>query len=280
MKVVLSRKGFDGSRCGRYPSPIIDGKLISLPIFDVDGKDDLKFSDLIYGDGRTYLDLMKELKMRGYDENSTCHLDPDLNSELNVRTGLGIRLEGWRPIFGQIDQSQAVLDKAEIGMGDIFLFFGWFRKTVVVDGKYRFDPNDPLGRHVIFGYMEVGQAPIKVPADVKDFPEWMKYHSHVRRAGELVARNNTVYVARNASGTLDFDEHRVLTKKGKRELKTHWDFKEAAAIMKKCSITYHPDPWKDGYFQSAYIGQEFVISPKVGDASTQRQLEEWAREII
>jgi len=66
-----------------------------------------------------------------------------------------------------------------------------------------------------------------------------------------------------------FNDKLVLTKKGLSRSK--WDLHDC---FKGCEISYHKeDSWKDGYFQSAAIGQEFVI--KDND-----QVEEWARDLI
>ena len=52
--------------------------------------------------------------------------------------------------------------------------------------------------------------------------------------------------------------------------KGKWDLPE---FFKDVAISYHPQPWKDGYFQSADKGQEFVLdaTPKIID---------WAKHII
>jgi hypothetical protein len=52
-----------------------------------------------------------------------------------------------------------------------------------------------------------------------------------------------------------FNDNLVLTKKGLSRSK--WDLPDC---FSKAKISYHNDrSWKGGYFQSAAIGQEFVI---------------------
>jgi len=148
MKIILSRKGFDSS-LGGYPSPILpDGKLVSLPI---PLKDNLRYSELSVEVGLTYYDLMKQLrpnvkigkKWQILNKETKCHLDPDINRNVISRK------PGWKLCFGQIDAAQSHLEKQGIGEGDLFLFFGWFKKARNYHGKIEFDPNE-RGLHAIF----------------------------------------------------------------------------------------------------------------------------------
>ena len=77
MKIILSRKGFD-SQYGRQASPILpDGTLLSLPI---PSEDELTYDAILWA-GLSYLDIIRRLKPRSYlNENSHCHLDPDLRA--------------------------------------------------------------------------------------------------------------------------------------------------------------------------------------------------------
>ena len=129
MKIILSRKGFDTAN-GGFPSPILpDRRMISLPI-PLD--DNIHYSDLKVDRTMTYLDLMMNLKGKirsqkqwhDLNENTKCHLDPDLYQ------GIFPRKKGWKPIFGQRNAAQTHLQKQEIKPDDLFLFFGTFRKTV------------------------------------------------------------------------------------------------------------------------------------------------------
>jgi len=178
MKVILSRKGFD-SENGGFPSPILpNGQMISLPI--PDQKDDIRYSDVKAGELTCY-DLMKGFNPRiksdnkrlDIDENTRCHLDPDIH-----RKAIG-REPNWKPLFGQVDAAQGHLRKQKVREGDLFLFFGWFRKTEYEDGKLVFDPIE-RDLHVIFGYLQIGEI-IKVDPEF-DVPKWMKYHPHTNES--------------------------------------------------------------------------------------------------
>jgi len=71
------------------------------------------------------------------------------------------------------------------------------------------------------------------------------------------------------AGTFDFNHNLVLTKEGLT--RTKWDLPD---FFRKAKISYHSDnSWKDGYFQSANIGQEFVIQ-------TNEEIKKWAKDLI
>ena len=113
MKVIFSRKGFDGS-AGGCPSPIIDGIPLSLPIPYLNSTKSYRHFNL----GKMVTDLTNGK----LGESDFCHNDPDL-------------IMG---AFGQVSSAQSHLDNQNVGSGDLFLFFGWFREAEFEDGKYRY----------------------------------------------------------------------------------------------------------------------------------------------
>ena len=129
MRVILSRNGFD-SATGGWPSiilPELDNKMISFPIPDPD--DNLKYSDIqALENGKSLYDIMKDLKRTpkltlnkekiDFTDETCCHFDPDIY-DYSVE-----RENGWRGIFGQIDQAQTVLKNNNVEEGDLFIFFG------------------------------------------------------------------------------------------------------------------------------------------------------------
>lgn len=278
MKVILSRKGFD-SQYGKINSPILpDGTMISLPI--PQNNDSIRFDELSYKD-KSYLDLIKELKPNWkYPENQAAHLDPDIRKE-----AYNNRSKDWRPIFGQSAAAQGHLKKEGVGIGDIFLFFGSFADTEYINGKYSYKNNYdyPFGRHVIFGYLQIGEIyELNTEADYDALPSFSKYHSHANRNfienDGKVRSNNCIYIASEklsfnsnlpGGGTLNYVEKRVLTKKGRN--KSMWDL---PGFLKELKITYHKkESFINDYFQSAAKGQEFVIQED-------EQLTEWVKRII
>ncbi|MFC2036317.1 hypothetical protein ACFLUJ_09435 [Chloroflexota bacterium] len=275
MKVILSRKGFD-SAAGGYPSPILpDGRLISLPIPSPHSyNDSFHYSDLQLDRNTTYYDLMHDLNPRIVYENrwhmlgtdTECHLDPDIYQNIIKRN------EAWKPLFGQIDAAQSHLCKQGVGVGDLFIFFGWFRKVVQRNGKLSFDRSS-RDKHVIFGYLQIGEM-IKVKPETK-IPKWMDYHPHALPS--RMRTNNTIYSARDSltwnsnlpgAGIFSFSKNLVLTKDGLPRSK--WCLPE---YFKNVRISYHSeDSWKSDYFQSVARGQEFVIDEDY-------QIENWAKNL-
>ncbi|MDP3043136.1 MAG: hypothetical protein Q8N21_01925 [bacterium] len=200
MKVILSRKGFD-SGCGGYPSPIIpDGRLISLPI---PSDDKAKYSDLQFDKNQTYFDLMGELKSKiryrkkwhELKKNNECHLDPDLYKNILQRN------KDWKPCFGQINQSQSHLVNEGVKKNDLFLFFGWFKKTILKNGKFQFDISAP-DLHIIFGYLQIGDI-IQINNNTK-IPNWMKNHPHANNEDyKKIITNITWILTSNATALVN-----------------------------------------------------------------------------
>ena len=289
MKVILSRKGFD-SGAGGCASPIIDDTMLSLPI---PSDDDVKFCDyekLSFGTD-TYLSIAKALKT-DFNKHG-CHLDPD------IRRGIRNEPKGWRPAFGQTGAAQTELENAGVVRGDLFLFFGWFRKANKESGQFAYlQPKDGGSNlQAIYGYMQIGEIIKDKGAIQRDYPWhphsleerfWQHYQSgknegkRKQKKGRDIPSSNTLYVPADSlalgdqeldslelpgSGTFKFDERVVLTKDG--ESRTKWDYEKLpevfgtardASASVKFSITHHPSPFEQNYFQSADRGQEFVMS--------------------
>lgn len=253
MRIILSRKGFD-SQYGSQASPILpDGILLSLPI--PSDNDYFTYSDIMWN-GQNYLDIIHSLNPRSIiNEYNHCHLDPDLRYE-SIK-----RKEGWRPAFGQTGSSLTELRKYGVSVGDIFLFFGWFKETEYRNGgiHYKYHARN---LHVIYGYMQIGDIVEKIEA----IPEWLQYHPHAdinnygeawkRRQNAIFLPSKQLSIAPNlpGCGTFHYDNRYVLTKDGCS--RSRWALPEA---MKGVAISHNPNGWKKDYFQSATRGQEFVI---------------------
>ena len=103
-------------------------------------------------------------------------------------------------------------------------------------------------------------------------------HPHLNRDNYSNSRKNTLYLAADnfslapkfpGYGVFDFRQNLVLSKEGER--KSKWALPD---FFRETHISgQEKEQWKDGYFQTAGIGQEFVLeaTPKI---------EEWARQII
>lgn len=270
MKIVLSRKGFDSSKSngvsnGNQPNPILpDGTLLSLPIPDKQGNN--AFSSLHWKDLNYYDDIIHSLKPKTtIKAEDTCHLDPDLRKEVKDR------LPNWKPAFGQAGSALSHLFNNNVGVGDLFLFFGWFRQTEYIDGVLKYKKKAP-DLHVIYGYMQVGE----IIKSFENVPDWLKEHPHVSD-GKNRCDNNAIFLPSEklsfmpglkGCDVLNYRKDRVLTKEGMS--KGNWDL---PACFKNVNITYHPHPWRDNYFKSTGRGQEFVV-----DAND--EVKNWVKHIM
>ena len=264
MKIILSRKGFDSAN-GEQANPILpDGTLLSLPIPDDDGN--VSYESL-HWNGMSYYDIIHSLKSNTkWKADSMCHLDPDLRMEVKAR------MQGWKPAFGQAGSTLSHLKRQHVSVGDLFLFFGWFRATEEKNGQLVYRKKAP-NQHIVYGYMQIGDVVEKKD----DAPEWLKEHPHI---ADKKIRNedlNTIFLPSDTlsflpelkgCGLLKYRADRVLTKAGMP--RGCWDL---PSFFKKVEISYHPDPWKNNFFKSTCRGQEFVMEATP-------EILNWAKRLI
>lgn len=282
MKVIFSRKGFD-AQYGGMPSPIlIDGRMVPLPIpstHDSATLASLDMPDLPLGA------LLLDLSGGRISLETRVHRDPDLGGSH------AISLDGWRPALGQTGAAQSHLGHQGVGIGDVFLFFGWFRHVEFVDGRWRFAPDAP-DLHVLFGWLEVDEvlAVVTQRDAVLRRYRWLAHHPHVSSPDWYTDPRNTLYVGRSVSayatgGTVGggrFQQHRPelqLTCPGRT--RSVWCLPRWFAPQGRPPISYHPrdDQWEirddDVLLRSAAKGQEFVI-----DGACYPELEAWVGGLI
>ncbi|NLU36430.1 MAG: hypothetical protein GXX01_05350 [Clostridiales bacterium] len=271
MKIILSRKGFDNTY-GGCASPILpDGTMLSMPIPSED--DDILYSQLQYKE-INYADMLKQLNPR-IKNITTCHLDPDIRPDIRIKSP-----ENWMPAFGQIGSAQGLLRNAGVTVGDIFLFFGWFRRVKHTKSGYRFltkdDSNDfydSSDLHVIFGYMQIGRI-------ITDQSEIRKLSWHPHASEErLKDKTNTIYIASEklsicpdlpGYGTFDYRKDRVLTMEGKN--RSVWNAYEF--LMPDKIYGNRKNSAKDGGLSYRGIWQELIVN----NVST--ELLDWVISII
>ena len=181
MKLIFSRKGFDSS-LGKVPSPILpDGRMVHIPIPSSTSNimyKDLRFDELNLGA------LVYDLTRGRIAMTDTAHVDPDLN------IGCLEREPGWRPLFGQAGVAQGHLTNQNIETGDIFIFFGWFQESELVNGRLEYSRKSK-GIHAIFGWLQIEEVlPI---GHLDDAPTWATYHPHLQRA--IPFKNDSIYVS-------------------------------------------------------------------------------------
>ena len=266
MKIILSRKGFDSS-AGGVPSPIFpDGAMYSLPIPETGHGGCTRYNDIIRN-GRSIVGLVSDLTGGKYTGEHFAHLDPDLRAESIPRQ------EGWKPVFGQDGAAERHLQSHGVGPGDLFLYFGWFKRVEQVGGRYRYSHGAP-DLHVIFGWLQVER---RIRSDDKSaLPTWAASHPHYLRAksGTLdsIYTSSDVLNVPNISGDVagggvfgTFDPRLCLTQHGKT--RSLWQLPPwFDPEGKESALSYHGNRarWTscDGYvtLQSVGRGQEFVIS--------------------
>lgn len=267
MKVILSRKGFDSVN-GGCPSPVMpDGTLLSMPI---PSNDEDAYDDLCYN-GISYAEILRQLAPR--KSFGHCHVDPDIRGDCRKR-----RIEDWRPAFGQIGAAQGVLTHAGVEPGDLFLFFGWFRKVERNNGGYRYIGRNKGGfydhsdLHVIYGYLQIGEI-LTTKDRVSEYP----WHPHASNS-RIGNGTNAIYIPTDklsflpehrGCGTLDYRVDRVLT----MEHRNRGTWNERPFLMPEHVYGRRKNCAKDkGLFYSG-IWQELVIDESDG-------LLDWVRQII
>ena len=122
-KIIFSRKGFDSST-GGMPSMKRGENLISFPIPSY--KNTLTTYNHL-GLGKD----INELSNGKISSIDTCHFDPNLNYGE----------------FGQVGAAQTHLKNNDVNIGDLFLFWGWFRETFIINKKTIFSLRDVLLTH-------------------------------------------------------------------------------------------------------------------------------------
>ena len=288
MKIILSRKGFDSTN-GGVASPIFeDGSAVSLPI-PAGRRSPTRF-DALSAPGTPYHEnlgtLVAALTRGKVHEDCRCHLDPDLDVKM------GPAVTGWQAAFGQVAAAQQHLDHEQIGKGDLFLFFGWFRQAEQTGERWRYHL-EARPVHRLFGWLQVGEI-VRVGEDTASARE---RHPGLGRHPHLWGHwpeTNTVY---KAAETLDVPGTPARTPgaglfapdpKGKLILtapdaasRSEWHLPATFKPTKKSKgLSYHRDPerWseRDGKTRLRAVarGQEFVL-----DAATAEGAVEWAADL-
>lgn len=232
MKIVFSRKGFD-SKFGGGPSPILDGRPVSLPIPGSNGE------SCTYSD-RGLADIVERASRKKLTGSSPCHDDP-------------MFADGhcW---LGQVGAAQGHLTNQGVGVGDIFLFFGLFT-----------DPATGDPHHRIFGYMEVFSR--GSPTSMASQGNWLeppRPHPHFSGSWH---RNNAIWFGAGGTAQSASDSLR-LTANGERRW-SHWQVPD---WMHKHRPTYLKGDWRwqDGQMLNTRgIWQEGVCN--IGNAKEPRR---------
>ena len=221
MRIIFSRKGFD-STSGGGPSPIVNGRPVSLPIPAT------RFSETTYGS----LGLEQQVRQasRGrHDAGDLCHHDP-------------MFLPGGECLFGQAGAAQTHLLNEGVRPGDVFLFFGLFADELTGERHHR-----------IFGWMKI--VTMRNVAELSaDERRSLVARGHPHALG-MHGRNDAIWsgpggVATSATGSL-----RLTVPGGPCSL---W---KRPSWLRPGGLSYHdrPDRWQEGgRLLTVSRGQEFV----------------------
>ena len=276
MRIILSRKGFDSS-AGGVASPIFDGSLVSLPIPGGPGKityDDLHFKRHSLGK------IVEDLTSYRIKRTHSVHFDPDLR-RATCKRGIG-----WRPLFGQAGAAETHLRRYGVTVGDLFLFFGWFREAELCEGSYRYKPEAP-NLHVMYGWLQIGAILTFPHRHFASIP-WADYHPHFYggygtayiASDRLDLRGNTRHIP---GGGQFLGYHECLRLTAPNSLNRRlWQLPDWFYPRNGClPLTYHPNKasfrriGKYTILESAGRGQEFVL-----DSRDYPEAVAWVRRVI
>lgn len=243
--------------------------MLSLPI---PSAHDAQFLGDIRHESADVATLAADLTDNRINQETRVHLDPDLYTSALARS------PGWKPAFGQIAAAQSHLAKQGVGAGDIFLFFGWFRRVEKYRLRWRYVPGSP-NFHAIFGWLQIGEV-LAVGdrcSEIAHSYPWLRTHPHVAGATRFVSRNNTIYIGSETlalggrrtriagAGRFGNFSHRLqLSAEGK----TRSLWRLPAWFLpsgRESSLTYHGNPsrWSPQgdsvLLQTVAKGQEFVL---------------------
>lgn len=262
-KLILSRKGFDSAH-GGCPSPILDDNLLcSLPIPDAGSPTAYRQISFNGSCVATIVESLTRGRIAGTDG---AHLDPDLRRHAIRRT------PGWRPIFGQAGAAQSHLARNQVGVGDLFLFFGSFRRAEGDGSTLRFVRSEPR-LHVIFGWLQVGEVRPATDTLAAEIP-WTAGHPHLSAPDRY--KSNTLYFASERLSSLDLDSRGggsfdrlrpelILTDTDSYRGCATWTLPRWIHPGARTPLSYHSSVtrWTESAtsvrLQSAYPGQEFVL---------------------
>ncbi len=195
MKIIFSRKGFDGGS-GGVPSPIFpDRRMLSLPIPDKNSP--IAYNEILWGDWNVG-DIVENLTNGKIPSNYQAHLDPDIHPASLKRH------HKWRPIFGQVGASQGHLRNQGISAGDVFVFFGLFQEVIWKSDAWKLN-STCLPKHVIWGWFQIDRGIAVENIDRTEF-EWALYHPHFHRDFHA---SNTLYFAKNKLNIVGIEENAI-----------------------------------------------------------------------
>ncbi|MDJ0643890.1 MAG: hypothetical protein QNJ15_13840 [Erythrobacter sp.] len=218
MKIVFSRKGFDSS-AGGGPSPIVDGRPISLPI-PAGIASQTSYGDLGLGE------LASKASRARLGADDLCHHDP-------------MFCEDGTCVFGQHSAAQSHLEGQGVGIGDVFLFFGLFAEEATGEPHHR-----------IFAYLRVEE----IIALADEVPDGLLALGHPH-ALAMHSSNDVIWRGEGQVANRASDALRLTVPGGPPSLWRRPKWLRRGGL----SYHDRPDRWiQGGKLRSVARGQEFV----------------------
>ena len=168
--------------------------------------------------------------------------------------------ENGRCAFGQTGTAQSHLQNNDVGIGDLFLFFGLFSGLAGENQHHR-----------IFGYLKVEHILyLGQQASENQLPAGFSIR-HPHTIGEW-NKNNCIYVGTGNTANEAKDELR-LTAKDARSV-SNWSI---PPWLKQVGLTYHQKPsrWSSDTLRAVSRGQEFVA-----DITDSQDGRDWVHNIV
>lgn len=266
MNVIFSRKGFDTSY-GGFSSIILpkemDSKMISFPIPEINETnegfkaEEIKF--VLKQRNMTLKEIFDELEItekinvptkpvRKGIKNTKFHFDPEIQTVENMRS---------YGAFGQSNCSGSAshLLKHGLQVGDVFLFFGSFKKTFLENNRITYD-SPMYNIHVIRGYMIVDDIVYVNDIDkmLGKYPD-IKEHLHYKNREFENEKGDNIIICGKRFGTFNYEDKYRLTKLGYS--KSVWELPD---FFKDTDISYCGKVTNPTRFKSAAKGQELIVS--------------------
>ena len=285
MKIIFSRKGFDSS-AGGFPSLIFpNDTLYSVPIpgkLNLKKYCELEFKYKNYRIQDVLNDLTKKRiyingKSKQCDYNNcefSCHHDPYF-----IKTNQSNLIA-----LGQVGIALKHLENQNVKKGDIFLFYGLFRKVIYKNNQWLYNENfKPI--HLIFSYMKINEIYtindyIDAKLLIEKYP-FLTKHPHLDKPFiEKYKGKNKIFLG-NECKIFDFHTKRILSDidnydgASKWKLPISFNFVNSISYIKKIEIQN-----KHAYLRHKGYGQEFVLNLEAIQSSQRKEFENYLRNII
>ncbi len=275
MQIIMSRKGIDSSsQRGGRPNVLYQDKFYPIPVPKVGTG--IRYDDLTFTDGLSYLALMKDLDISSFDE---CDLNPFFPHRFSPHIS-----RKWPGLMGQAGVPNDFLKRHGVRPRDLFLFFGWFERVILKNGHFRYakDSEYPTGMHVIYGFMQVGRI-VEVGEELSE--PWMANHpQYIHR--HSYKPPNTLYISRKildfapllpGMGLFHFHKDLILTKPG--QPRSIWRLPACLYKSNKDAEFLKSARWtKDGnnhYLVNANVRAQEIVIARPGEKTL-----DWAKMLV